>query len=245
MESRHQTVSLTIGGRVTTATIRTISRFGAYLVDVPDLDIDTVVELAVPGPGGARVVTMGTVVSVITGATALRHGVEAGAIVQFGHAATGDDSLFHAAIAAGASAPPVAPAEHGDPRTSQISARQLAELIEHTRPQVFSGSLDELDLPTLLMMLEQTRKSGRLSMDRGDMLASLDLVDGRVVHAAWSGREQAPAEILMAVLDWDRGAFELSAALPATGEVRPMATVTELLIERARLRDEARRGSSK
>ena len=241
MTTRHQTVRLSSHGIVTTATIRSISRFGAYLIDLPDLEIGAVVELSVPLASGREVLTAATVVNVITAATALRHGVEAGAIVQFRHTTSGDDSQFHAAIAEGASAPPVVHAE-GDVRTSKISADELAELVEQTRPQVFAGSLGELDLPTVLMMLEQTRKSGRLSVSSSDTLASLDLVEGRLVHAVWSRGEARSLEIVMAVLDWSTGTFELSAALPGRGDVWPLGTVTELLIEHARRRDEERRG---
>ena len=239
MESRQQTVMLRIGGLVHMGTIRTISRFGAYLVDVPDLEIDTVVEVAVPLASGRFVVTSGNVVNVVTTGTAVRHGVEPGAIIQFRRSTTDEDSEFHAAVAERTSSP--RPEIHVGKPTRQISQRQLSELIEQSRPQVFSGSIQELGLPTLMMMLEQQRKSGRLVVENGGTVANFDLVDGRVVTAEWSGVASSPREILMAVLDWEDGTFDLSATAPTTRDPQLSATITELLIDRARLRDEARR----
>ena len=105
------------------------------------------------------------------------------------------------------------------PRTStsaggraEIASAQLAGLVAERRTEVFAGSLADIPLPTVLSMLEGARKSGRLALARGRVTATVDLVDGRVVDAQWSELPASPREILISMLDWTDGTFELFAA---------------------------------
>lgn len=73
-----------------------------------------------------------------------------------------------------------------------------------------------------------------------------DLIDGRIVDARSSVAIGDPIEILLMVLDWDQGVFRLvSNPPPADRNRRTITTVAQLLLERARLRDEATRGNPK
>ena len=51
------------------------------------------------------------------------------------------------------------------------------------------------------------------------------------------------SDIVLKVLDWKHGYFELTAGAPSPGKVEIDTTVTHLLLEHARLRDEAGRES--
>ncbi|MBX3154730.1 MAG: response regulator [Deltaproteobacteria bacterium] len=104
------------------------------------------------------------------------------------------------------------------------------------------GTLAELGLPSLLTMFEQERKSGQLSVTRDHFVAWIDLVDGRIVRARSSEVDADSHSVIMSLLDWHNGYFELSAGnhdRPPKPDLE--ATVTHLLLEHARLRDEAQR----
>ena len=105
---------------------------------------------------------------------------------------------------------------------------------------VLRGTLDELDLPSLLTMFEQGRKSGQLAVTRDQLVAWIDFVDGRIVRARSTEVAADSRTVMMSVLDWQAGYFELSAGAPAVAAPELAASVTHLLLEHARLRDEAR-----
>ena len=91
-----------------------------------------------------------------------------------------------------------------------------------------------------MTMFEQERKSGQLSVTCEQSVAWIDFVEGRIVRARSTAHEDSRA-VIMDVLDWHAGYFELSAgaASPLTADLE--GTVTHLLLEHARLRDEASR----
>ena len=106
---------------------------------------------------------------------------------------------------------------------------------------VLRGALADTGLPTLLQMFEQDKKTGQLSVTRDELVAWIDFVDGRIVRARSSELEDADArEVLMHVLDWKQGYFELAGGTPTLGKPELTTSVTHLLLEHARLRDEAR-----
>lgn len=120
-----------------------------------------------------------------------------------------------------------------------------ARRLPHAQPVVtdrvvFRGSLGELELPGLLTMLEHERKTGRLVLF-GAQTAWIDIIEGRIVGAGVSGRSAPVRAVMMTLLDWTHGSFEMLVAVPeyaADGAVYP---VTHLLLEHARIRDEANR----
>jgi DNA-binding response OmpR family regulator len=106
---------------------------------------------------------------------------------------------------------------------------------------VLRGTLTELGLPSLLTMFEQERKTGQLSLTRDQLVAWIDFVDGKIVRARSTEIDADARTVLMNVLDWQVGYFELSTGTPAAAAAELTGSVTHLLLEHARLRDEGLR----
>jgi DNA-binding response OmpR family regulator len=123
-----------------------------------------------------------------------------------------------------------------------LRARRWARASQHeTERVVLRGTLAELGLPSLLTMFEQERKSGQLALTRDQVVAWIDFLDGKIVRARSTEIDADSRTVLMTVLDWQAGYFELIAGSPAVAPAELDATVTQLLLEHARLRDEAMR----
>lgn len=105
---------------------------------------------------------------------------------------------------------------------------------------VLRGSIAELSLPALLTLLEQERKTGRVVLF-GAQTAWIDLVAGRIVNAGSSGVNAPAHAIMMTLLDWTHGTFEVVATEPEYSPESGLLPITHLLLEHARIRDEARR----
>src|SRR5207237_10116009 len=99
----------------------------------------------------------------------------------------------------------------------------------------------ERGLPALLTMFEHERKSGQLSVTRDHFVGWIDFLEGKILRARSTELEADSHPVLMALLDWKDGYFELSAGAPAIAAPELQTTVTHLLLEHARLRDEAQR----
>ncbi|HEX3761438.1 MAG TPA: response regulator [Kofleriaceae bacterium] len=106
---------------------------------------------------------------------------------------------------------------------------------------VLRGTLADLGLPSLLTMFEHERKSGQLSLTRDQLVAWIDFVDGRIVRARSNEIDADSRTVLMNVLDWQAGFFELSAGAPVVAPADLPTSVTHLLLEHARRRDESAR----
>lgn len=106
---------------------------------------------------------------------------------------------------------------------------------------MLSGSLSEISLPTLLSLLEFERKSGILLVLGTVGTARLFVAEGRVVKVETAEATMAPRDRLMAVLDWIHGHFEFTSC-EVIGSDEIGSGTTNLLLEHARLRDEASRG---
>jgi len=125
---------------------------------------------------------------------------------------------------------------------------RVHRLVRGVQQVVFAGDLAEVSLPALLTMFEHERKSGQLALRRLgsahglEANAWIDLEDGRIVNARSTELSADPRGVLMSLLDWSAGQFELStnrhAQLPPCELALP---ITHLLLEHARHRDEARR----
>jgi DNA-binding response OmpR family regulator len=123
-----------------------------------------------------------------------------------------------------------------------LRARRWARVSQHeTERVVLRGTLAELALSSLLTMFEQERKTGQLSVTREHSVAWIDFVEGKIMRARSSELDADSHTILMTVLDWRDGFFELSAGAPTTGTAELETTVTHLLLEHARRADEAMR----
>jgi DNA-binding response OmpR family regulator len=125
-----------------------------------------------------------------------------------------------------------------------LRARRWARVNQRdTARVVLRGTLGEVSLPTLLQMFEQEKRTGQLSITRDQQVAWIDFVEGRIVRARSSEVAGDAREIVMKALDWRHGFFELTAGEPVAGkvEVELDTTVTHILLEHARLRDESTR----
>ncbi|MEO7096472.1 MAG: DUF4388 domain-containing protein, partial [Polyangiales bacterium] len=92
----------------------------------------------------------------------------------------------------------------------------------------------------LLTMFEHERKSGRLVLF-GAQTAWIDVIDGRIVGAGASGLTALPRAVMLSLLDWTHGSFELLVAVPDYADDGVCYPITHLLLEHARIRDEAQR----
>ena len=121
-----------------------------------------------------------------------------------------------------------------------LRARRWARASQRdTERVVLRGTLAELNLPTLLQMFEQEKKTGQLSITRDQLVAWVDFVNGQIVRARSSEVDGSARDIVMKVLDWKHGFFELTAGNPQSGKVELDMSITHLLLEHARMRDEA------
>jgi DNA-binding response OmpR family regulator len=122
-----------------------------------------------------------------------------------------------------------------------LRARRWARASQRdTERVVLRGTLAELGLTSLLTMFEQERKSGQLAITREHCVTWIDVSEGRIVRARSSELDADSHQVMMHVLDWKDGYFELSSG--ALDDVKPEIdrTITHLLLEHARIRDEQR-----
>ena len=123
-----------------------------------------------------------------------------------------------------------------------LRARRWARASQRDAERVvLRGALTELPLPSLLTMFEQERKSGQLSIMRDQQVAWIDLLEGRIVRARSSEHEGDTRAVMLLLLDWQVGFFELSAGAPAVPQPEPIGSITHLLLDHAQQRDEASR----
>jgi DNA-binding response OmpR family regulator len=120
-----------------------------------------------------------------------------------------------------------------------LRARRWARTNRDTARVLLRGTLAELGLPSLLTMFEQERKSGQLSVTHDHAVAWIDFLDGQIVRARSSELDADSHQIMMRVLDWRDGFFELSAGAPTQVIKELDVSVTHLLLEHARRADEA------
>lgn len=118
-----------------------------------------------------------------------------------------------------------------------VRARRLAQASPRASERVIlAGTLSDISLPALLTMFEVEKKTGRLALS-GEHVAWIDIVDGRIASAGSATGEPDPRAVLMALLDWTHGSFELTPiAGPHDGDLG--LPITHLLLDHACLRDE-------
>ncbi|MCE9576869.1 MAG: response regulator [Deltaproteobacteria bacterium] len=123
--------------------------------------------------------------------------------------------------------------------------RRTQTIIQDAREQLSAaglrGDLGQIGLSALLVLVELERKSGLLTLRAPDgRSAQVLLRDGRVVHARLDqAAEPVDAQCVYHLLGWSAGEFELVACV-VEGPDRVGASTTHLLMEGARLLDEAR-----
>jgi DNA-binding response OmpR family regulator len=121
-----------------------------------------------------------------------------------------------------------------------LRARRWARASQRdTERVVLRGALTDLGLPSLLTMFEQERKTGQLSITRDQLVAVIDFAEGKIVRARSSELDGDSRSVMMRLLGWKEGFFELSSSTPS-GPSEIETSVTHLLLEHARLADESR-----
>ncbi|GEM_PF-773915 len=118
-----------------------------------------------------------------------------------------------------------------------VRARRLAQSAPRASERVIlAGTLTDLSLPALLSMLEVEKKTGRIALT-GEHVAWIDVVDGRIASAGSATGETDPRAVLMNLLDWTHGSFEVTAlAGPHEGDLA--LPIMHVLLDHACLRDE-------
>jgi CheY-like chemotaxis protein/Tfp pilus assembly protein PilZ len=125
-------------------------------------------------------------------------------------------------------------------RLARIVGRDPRASVEST---MLSGSLSEISIPTLLSLLDFERKSGILVLLGPRRLAArLFVAEGRIVKVEAGDPDATPRERLMDVLDWTAGTFEFTSC-EVIGSDEVGVGTSALLLEHARIRDEARESS--
>lgn len=114
------------------------------------------------------------------------------------------------------------------------------------RPTALNGRLEQLQLSSLLVMMELERKAGVLTLKGSrDQVGRIFLRNGQVVSARVDGRSAlAGRDSVYEMLCWNTGTFSFN-AMEVDMDDAVQSTTTHLLMEGARLIDEARRGNEK
>jgi CheY-like chemotaxis protein/Tfp pilus assembly protein PilZ len=143
----------------------------------------------------------------------------------------------------------------------ELCIRVRRAALESRRPAdpVLRGNLNEISLATLLSLFEFERKSGILLVFSEGNAARLTLGEGHIVRIDGPRRESesqmrqpgqrtqrptmdgSPVERIMHMLDWTRGRFEFNACEVVMGTDDLGLPTQHLLLEHARVRDEAAR----
>lgn len=130
-------------------------------------------------------------------------------------------------------------------KAAEVAQAPVAAANAPVRSSGIQGTLEQLGLSSLLVMVEMERKSGILRLERKGMTGRIFVRDGRVIAARLDG-DRAPekarkgAETVYHLLTWADGRFEFS-AVEVEMEDEVQSSTTHLLMEGARLIDEQNR----
>jgi response regulator RpfG family c-di-GMP phosphodiesterase len=101
-----------------------------------------------------------------------------------------------------------------------------------------SGSLKEMDLPDLVQVLSQGRKSGALHIQSSAGPGEIHFAEGKIVHVAYKGQEGEQA--FYDLLHLNDGSFQVDPSAKAE-KITVKLSVESLLLEGMRLLDESNR----
>ncbi|MEO8698469.1 MAG: DUF4388 domain-containing protein [Kofleriaceae bacterium] len=204
------------------AAVQDISLTGMFVQTTTQVLVGAAVGLAI-SPEGRPVTTVGIVSHSLGRSEARAVGRAPGFGLAFRDPQTPSDELFAIAI------------------SRLIRAHRIANAEQPIERVVLCGALEHLALPALLTMLEQERKTGRLTLLA--YATWIDLVDGRIVDAGPATGAHGALAAVLGALDCTRGTFEFATGIAAY--VRTEIAVTQALLEHARVTDEALRRSNR
>lgn len=108
-------------------------------------------------------------------------------------------------------------------------------------PPAMRGDLEQIDLSTVLTLLEMERRTGYLKVRTdGEETATFELVDGSLAKTTLNGPPVDAMALVRKVLSWKQGRFWFRKA-PIESGPGPLVKVGPLLLEAMRLLDESRR----
>lgn len=130
------------------------------------------------------------------------------------------------------------------PRTAEVSAVP-SEPRRPRRTTALNGRLEQLQLSSLLVMMEMERKDGLLSLkdSRTGTVGRIFLRRGQVISAKLGESNVPGKESVYEMLSWKAGTFSFN-AMEVEMEDTIGSSTTHLLMEGARLIDEANRDDS-
>jgi len=118
--------------------------------------------------------------------------------------------------------------------------RRVAQAPKRAEHVLLTGAITDIGIASILTLMELEKKTGRIVASNGHA-AWVDVVDGRVVDAGWSLGTSHPRAVVLALLEWTRGTFKLVSAPAHRRDTHLAMPITHLILEQARLRDEAAR----
>jgi CheY-like chemotaxis protein len=134
-------------------------------------------------------------------------------------------------------------------KQTQLKAEEVAHAapaeVPGKKTAGIHGTLEQLGLSSLLVMVEMERKSGILRLERVGATGRIFCREGKVIAARLDG-DRAPtasrrgAQAVYHLLTWSEGRFDFS-AVDVDMEDEVQSSTTHLLMEGARLIDEGKR----
>ncbi len=127
------------------------------------------------------------------------------------------------------------------PKTAEVNA-VVGEPLRPRRTTALNGRLEQLQLSSLLVMMEMERKDGLLSLkdSRTGTVGRMFLRKGQVISAKLGESNTPDKESVYEMLSWKAGTFSFN-AMEVDMEDSIKSSTTHLLMEGARLIDEANR----
>jgi hypothetical protein len=132
------------------------------------------------------------------------------------------------------------------PTTGEIKKHGSGSFPAQRRTTALNGRLEQLGLSSLLVMMEMERKDGVLTLKPtdGDDIGRIFIRGGQVVCAKLDGHPEIPGrDCVYQMLSWKQGTFSFN-AMEVDMEDTVRSSTTHLLMEGARLIDEANRDGS-
>lgn len=93
-------------------------------------------------------------------------------------------------------------------RMAQVSAERRTSQV-----RTMTGTIDEVPLPDLLQLFATSKKTGVLTVRRGDMIGRVYLRNGKVYFASINDNQDiSPLKAIYRILTWNTGGFDFGSA---------------------------------
>lgn len=108
-----------------------------------------------------------------------------------------------------------------------------------------TGDLAQMSVATVLTLLDLERRSGRLELKAEGRTALLSVLTGNVVGAMLDGAPRPPLETIRDLMGWTKGKFFFHPSEESATSDLELTPINALLMEAARLQDEAHADESR